>query len=105
MINVNEMPDGHVSLELDCLFRPYPSAYVNKLQVEGQLACFWRDHLGNPVPSPVIFEKSGNRFRAAVKVFAKENHFPILRLTAPDRSRWNNRKIDLVHPYMNRATP
>jgi hypothetical protein len=67
------------------------------------VAYFLRDHLGNPVPSPAIFEKIGNRFRAAVRAFAKDNHIPVLRLAAPDRSRWDDRKIDHVQPYMDRA--
>ena len=103
VINVNEVLEGHVSLELDCLDRVYLNAYVNRLQVEGQVAYFLRDHLGNPVPSPAIFEKIGNRFRAAVKAFAHDNHIPVLRLAAPDRSRWDDRKIDHVQPYMDRA--
>ena len=103
VINVNEVLEGHVSLDLECLDRIYLNAYVNKLQVEGQVAYFLRDHLGNPVPSPAIFEKIGNRFRAAVKAFAVDNHIPILRLAAPDRSRWDDRKIDHVQPYLDRA--
>ena len=52
VVNINDVLEGHVRLELDCLDRIYLNAYVNKLQVEGQVAYFLRDHLGNPVPSP-----------------------------------------------------
>jgi hypothetical protein len=38
VINVNEVIEGHVGLELDCLDRIYLNAYVNKLQVEGQVS-------------------------------------------------------------------
>jgi hypothetical protein len=103
VINVNEVLDGHVSLELDCLDRIYLNAYVNRLQTAGGVAYFLRDHLGNPVPSPALFEKIGNRFRTAVRAFAKDNHIPVLRLSAPDRSRWDDRKVDHVQPYFDRA--
>ena len=103
VINVNDVLDGHVSLELDCLDRIYLNAYVNKLQTAGQVAYFLRDHLGNPVPSPALFEKIGNRFRAGVRAFAKDNKISVLRLAAPDRSRWDDRKLDHVQPHLDRA--
>ncbi len=103
VVNINDVLEGHVRLELDCLDRIYLNAYVNKLQVEGQVAYFLRDHLGNPVPSPALFEKIGNRFRSAVRVFARDNDVPVLRLAAPDRTRWDDRKLDHVKPYLDRA--
>jgi hypothetical protein len=103
VVNINDVLQGHVALELDCLDRIYLNAYVNKLQVEGQVAYFLRDHLGNPVPSPALFEKIGNRFRAAVRAFAEERRIPVLRLHAPDRTRWDDRKLDHVQPYLDRA--
>ena len=101
--NINDVLEGHIVLELDCLDRIYLNSYVNKLQVEGQVAYFLRDHLGNPVPSPVLFEKIGNRFRQAVKTFAADNEIPVLRLNAPDRTRWDDRKLDHVTPHLDRA--
>jgi hypothetical protein len=71
--------------------------------VSGQVVSFLRDHLGNPVPSPAVFEKIGNRFRSAVRAFAKDNRIPVLRLNSPDRTRWDDRKIDHVQPYLDRA--
>jgi len=103
VVNINDVLEGHIRLELDCLDRIYLNAYVNKLQVEGQVAYFLRDHLGNPVPSPALFEKIGNRFRAAVRAFAKDNDVPVLHLAAPDRTRWDDRKLDHVKPYLDRA--
>ncbi len=101
--NINDVLEGHVTLGLDCLDRLYLNAYVNKLQVEGQVAYFLRDHLHNPVPSPALFEKIGNRFRAAVRTFAADNEIPVLRLKAPDRTRWDDRKLDHVTPHLERA--
>jgi len=72
--------------------------------VEGQVAYFLRDHLGNPVPSPALFEKIGNRFRAAGSGFRK-------RTTTSPYSIWrppialvgDDRKLDHVKPYLDRA--
>jgi hypothetical protein len=50
------------------------------LQVGGQVVRFLTDHLGNPVASPGLFVKIGNRFRQQVKEFATEHRVPVLRL-------------------------
>jgi hypothetical protein len=38
VINVNEVLDGHVGLELDCLDQIYVNAYVPRMQTAGR----WR---------------------------------------------------------------
>ena len=43
----------------------------------GQVKWFLEEHLGNPIPSPAIIEKIGNRFRREVKAFAAANQIPI----------------------------
>jgi hypothetical protein len=48
--NVNDVLDGHVSLDLECLDRIYLNAYVPNLQVGGQVVGFLTQHLGNPIP-------------------------------------------------------
>jgi hypothetical protein len=101
--NINEVLDGHVRLEIDCVDRIYLNAYVPKLQVAGQVVQFMTEHLGMPVPSPVIFDKIGNRFRREVKAFAGRHRIPILQLNKPDRTRWDDRKLDHVRPYLDRA--
>lgn len=101
---INEVLDGHVALDLECVDRIYLNAYVPNLQVGGQVKNFLRDHLGHQVPSPVLFKDIGDRFRRAVTDFAEENRVPILRLNKPDRSRWGDRKLDHVRPYFDKAT-
>ena len=103
VININEVLDGHVGLELDCLDRIYLNAYVPRLQTSGQVAVFMTDHLRLPFPSPAIFEKISNRFRREVRVFAQVNRIPVLRLASPDRRRWDDRKLDHVQRYLARA--
>jgi len=63
VININDVLEGHVSLDLDCVDRIDMNAYVPKLQVSGQVVTFLTEHLGFPIPSPVLLEKIGNRFR------------------------------------------
>ncbi len=48
--NINEVLDGHVSLEVECVDRMLLNAYVPNLQVGGQVVRFLCEHLGNPVP-------------------------------------------------------
>lgn len=103
VVNINEVLDGHVTLEVDCVDRMLLNAYVPNLQVGGQVVRFLTRHLGNPVPSPVLFTQIGNRFVREVKAYAATNHIPILRLNKPDRSRWDDRKVDHVRPYVDAA--
>ena len=64
---------------------------------------FLTEHLGNLIPSPGSFLKIGNRFRQEVKEFAAKERVPVLRLKKPDRTRWDDRKLDYVRPYLRAA--
>ncbi|MDH5291627.1 MAG: hypothetical protein OEY41_16655 [Acidimicrobiia bacterium] len=101
--NINEVLEGHVTLEVECVDRMLLNAYVPNLQMGGQVVMFLTRHLGNPIPSPAVFAQIGNRFRREVKAFAADNGIPILKLSKPDRSRWDDRKIDHVRPYVEQA--
>ncbi len=102
VVNVNDVLDGHVGLEVECVDRLYLNAYVPNLQVGGQVHQFCR-HLDQPIASPAVIEKIGNRFRREVKAFASTNGIPVLQLSKPDRSRWDDRKLDHVRPHLERA--
>jgi hypothetical protein len=93
-VTVNEVLDGHVALDLQCLDRIYLNAYVPNLQVGGQVVSFLTAHLGNPIPSPAIFNKIGTAFRRAVGRFADEQHIPVVRFAK------NDRKIEKMTPYL-----
>jgi len=103
-VNINDVLDGHVVLDVECLDRIYINGYVPKLQVAGQVVTFLTQHLGNPIPSPALFKQLGDRFRGAVRAFAETNAIPILHLDTPDRSRWDDRKVDHVREYLDNAT-
>ena len=76
MVTVNDVLDGQVALDLECLDRVYLNAYVPNLQVGGQVVVFLTAHLGYPIPSPAILEKIGTAFRRAVARFADERPHP-----------------------------
>ncbi len=100
--NINDLLDGHVVLELSCIDRLYLNAYVPHLQVGGQVNQFCR-HLDQPIASPAVIERIGNRFRRDVDAFAETRGIPVLHLAKPDRSRWDDRKLDHVRPHLERA--
>jgi hypothetical protein len=97
VISVADLLDGHVQLDLECLDRIYLNAYIPNLQVAGQVVTFMTEHLHQPIPSPAVMAKIGDRFRAAVTVFCEENDLPVLRFKGKDR------QIDLVKPYFDKA--
>jgi len=96
VVTVNDVLDGHVGLDVECLDRIYLNGYVPNLQVAGQVVSFMTAHLGNPIPSPAIMEKIGTAFRTAVQRFAIDNNIPVVRFGRDDR------KIDVIRPYLAR---
>jgi hypothetical protein len=94
VVTVNEVLDGHVGLDLECLDRIYLNAYVPNLQVGGQVVSFLTGHLGYPIPSPAIFDKIGTAFRRAVSRFADDQHIPVVRFGKADR------KIEVMRRYL-----
>ena len=93
---VNDVLDGHVVLDVECLDRIYLNGYVPNLQVGGQVVSFMTQHLGCPIPSPAILEKIGIAFRKAVASFAEADHIPVVRFGRGDR------KIDVMRLYLAR---
>src|SRR5258707_15026439 len=86
VVTVNDVLDGHVHLDLECLDRIYLNGYVPNLQVAGQVVSFMTQHLGCPIPSPAIMEKIGTAFRRAVSAFAEAEHIPVVRFGKSDRT-------------------
>jgi len=93
----------HVALEVECVDRLYLDAYVPGLQVGGQVVRFVTGHRGHRIPSPALFAPIRNRFRREVSAFAAARGIPVLHLRKPDRSRFDDRKLDHVRPYLERA--
>ena len=95
-VTINDVLDGHVGLDIECLDRIYLNGYVPSLQMGGQVVSFLTAHLGNPIPSPAILEKIGTAFRRAVASFAEANQIPVVRFAK------NDRKIEVMRPYLAR---
>ena len=95
-VTVNDVLDGHVQLDLDCLDRLYLHGYLAQLQVGGQVIQFLQ-HRGYPVPSPACLQQIGDAFRRRVASFADANHIPVVPLKAADRN------IEVMKPYLDRA--
>ena len=95
-VTVNEVLDGHVSLDLECLDRLYLHGYLGQLQVGGQVVQFLR-HRGFPVPSPACLQQIGDAFRRSVASFADANHIPVVRLKSTDRN------IEVMQRYLSAA--
>jgi hypothetical protein len=93
---VNDVLDGHVGLDVECMDRIYLNGYVPNLQVGGQVVSFLTGHLGYEIPSPAILERIGTAFRRAVDRFAADNHIPVVRFGK------NDRKIDRMRPFVAR---
>ena len=92
---VNDLLDGHVALDIECLDRIYLNGYVPNLQVGGQVVSFMTEHLGCPIPSPAVMEKIGIRFRRSVSEFAEAEHIPVVRFRKGDR------KIEVMRRHLD----
>jgi hypothetical protein len=93
-VTVNDLLDGHVVLDVQCLDRIYLNGYVPNLQVAGQVSKFLRDHLGHTIPSPAVLERIGTAFRHSVSVFAADEHVPVVHFGKDDR------KIEVMRRYL-----
>jgi hypothetical protein len=96
VVTVNEVLDGHVALDIQCLDRIYLNAYVMRLQTSAQVVAFLSGHLGYPFPSPALFSKVGERFRRAVASYAEANDIPWIKFGKDDD------KLATMGPHLRR---
>ena len=95
-VTVNDVLDGHVALDLECLDRLYLHGYLGQLQVSGQVIQFLT-HRGFKVYSAACLQQIGDGFRRRVASFAQANDIPVVPLRAADRN------IEVMRPYLDRA--
>ncbi len=57
-VTVNDVLDGHVGLDIECLDRIYLNGYVPSLQMPGQVVSFLNSHLGYEIASPAMLKSS-----------------------------------------------
>jgi hypothetical protein len=72
--NINEVLNGHVSLDLACIGRLYLNAYVLNLQVAGQIGTFLTAQLAQPAPRTMPqWRGAPNQSHALIKRFLPNN--------------------------------
>ncbi len=92
----NELLDGNVALDIQCLDRIYLNAYVPTLQTSAQVVAFLSGHLNYPFPSPALFNKIGQRFRHAVADYARAHSIPWITFGKDDD------KLAVMTPHLRR---
>src|SRR5437879_523392 len=93
-VTVNDVLDGHVALDIECLDRIYLNAYVPILQTSAQVVAFLSGHLGFPFPSPALFRQMGDRFRKAVLSFSDANDIPWVKFEKDEA------KLEVMQPHL-----
>jgi hypothetical protein len=96
VVTVNDLLNGHVALDIQCLDRVYLNAYVPTLQTSAQVVAFLSGHLGYPFPSPALFNQIGQRFRLAVASYADANDVPWIKFGKDDD------KLAVMTPHLRR---
>jgi hypothetical protein len=96
VVTVNDVLDGHVALDIQCLDRIYLNAYIPNLQTSAQVVAFLSAHLGYRFPSPALFNQLGQRFRRAVASYAEANDLPWVRFGNDDD------KLAVMAPHLHR---
>jgi hypothetical protein len=96
VVTVNDVLDGHVKLDIQCLDRIYLNTYVPILQTSAQVVAFLSTHLGFPFPSPALFNQIGQRFRRAVESYAAANDIPWIKFGKTDD------KLATMTPHLRR---
>ncbi len=94
-VTTEDILDGHVSLDVECMDRIYLNGYVQCLQVGGQVVQFLALR-GFPIPSPAVVGRIGDQFRRSVRSFCDLNQIPMVVFRKGDR------KIETMKPYLAR---
>src|SRR6266851_1846043 len=98
-VTAADMVAGHVTLDISCLDRVYLNGYVPRLQTPGGVIYFFRNHRGQPIASPALFEPIGEKFRKDIRDWAQANGVPVIRFRAGER------KAGVMAPYLEAAPP
>ena len=85
MANINELLEGHVTLEVECIDRLYLNGYLPSLATRGGLIRFLTEHLGKPIPSPVLLGQITQRWVEAVKTWASQQGVAVVRFEHGER--------------------
>jgi hypothetical protein len=96
VLTVNDVLEGHVTLDVECLDRVYLNACVPVLQTSAQVVAFLCGHLGFPFPSPCCSGSSASGSARAVASFAEANDIPWVRFGKGEA------KLEVMAPHLAR---
>ena len=85
MPNINELLEGHVTLEVECIDRLYLNGYLPSLATAGGLVRFLTEHLGKPIPSPALLGQITQSWVEAVKRWASQQGIPLIHFQHGER--------------------
>ena len=85
MANINELLEDHITLEVECIDRLYLNGYFPSLATGGGLIRFLTQHLGKPIPSPVLLGQMTQGWVEAVKALASQQGVPWVRFQHGER--------------------
>src|SRR5215831_17709286 len=85
MANINELLQGHVTLEVECIDRVYLNGYLPSLATGGGLIRFLTEHLGKPIPSPALLGPITPSWVERVKRWASEEGIALIRFQHGER--------------------
>jgi hypothetical protein len=98
------MVAGHVGLDISCLDWLYLTGFVAILQTPGEVIYFLHDHRGNPIASPALFERIGDKFRTDVKAWAQANGVSVITFKAGE-SKVDVMAFDERNPAVDGTDP
>src|SRR5437879_13564204 len=85
MANINELLEGHVTLEVESIDRLYLNGYLPSLATAGGLVRFLTEHLGKPIPSPALLGQITQSWVESVKGLASQQEIPWVRFQHGER--------------------
>jgi hypothetical protein len=85
MPNINELLEGHVTLEVECIDRLYLNGYLPSLATGGGLIRFLTEHLGKPIPSPVLLGQITQSWVEGVKRWTSQQGIPLIHFQHGER--------------------
>ena len=94
-VTVNDLLDGHVRLDVQCLDRIYLNGYVPNLQVGGQVVAFMTRHLGYRSRRRRSWRRSAPGSVRTSREFAEDHRIPVVSFKKGDR------KIDVMRRHLD----
>ena len=77
MPNINELLEGHLTLEVECIDRLYLNGYLPSLASSGGLIRFLAEHWASRFPRPALLGQITQAWAEAVKRWASRQGHPL----------------------------